>query len=318
MKKTLTILSLVLLFASLSFGQAILANTTLSAAVTSSSAQYVVVASATGINAPSASDPTKATYLFVDRELMDVRAVSSTTIQVVRGAGGTVAAPHASSAFVFVIPAYQATWINKPAPEGSCTRSNELVLPRINPSNGRISDCLGGQWHNADVTQTTFTQPSGFRFPDPGATALTSLETAGTAPSAATEQYCTEIDLPRSMVLTGLGVLNGTTVGADKHLVILYDSSGNVLANSATAGATSASASTYQKYAFTSKYFAVPARYFACVQTNGTTDTLRHAITAVNDNILGGAVTTQVFGTVKAVTLPSTFTTAKAPYYLLY
>jgi hypothetical protein len=314
---------LTLLFALLSsfaaFGQTILTNTTLSAAVTSSSSQYIVLASATGVNAPSASDNTKQTFLYVDRELMDVRGVNGTTIQVVRGAAGTVATSHASSAFVFVVPGYLSTWFNKPAPSGSCTRSNEIALPRIYPTKGIVSDCLGGQWINSGITETTFGQPSGFRFPDPGGTALTALETAGTAPSAATEQYCTEIDIPASMVLTGLGVLNGTTVGADKHLVILYDASGNVLANSAVAGATTSGASTYQKYAFVNKYFAPgPARYFACMQTNGTTDTIRHAITAVNDNVLGGAVTTQVFGTVKAVTLPSTFTTAKAPYYLLY
>jgi hypothetical protein len=92
-----------------------------------------------------------------------------------------------------------------------------------------------------------------------------------------------------------------------------------VLANSAVAGTTTSGASTYQKLDFTSKYLAAgPNRYFACVQTNGTTDTIRHALTAVNDNINGGAVTTQVFGTVIAVTLPSTFTTAKAPYFLVY
>jgi hypothetical protein len=52
--------------------------------------------------------------------------------------------------------------------------------------------------------------------------------------------------------------------------------------------------------------------------SNGTTATIRHAITSTNDNILGGAVTTQVFGTAAAITVPSTFTTAKAPYLLVY
>lgn len=302
------------------FGQTILTNTTLSSAVTSSSTRTFILASATGVSAPSASDNTKATFLYVDRELVSVTGVNGTSITVVRGSGGTTAAPHASSAVVFVIPAYQATWIGQPPPQGSCTRSNEIILPRIYPTQGVFSDCLGGQWVSSKGPgQTTYPQPNGLRFPDPGATALTALETAGTAPSANTEIYCSEIDLANSQIITGLGNLNGTTVGTDKHWVILYDSSGNVLANSAAAGATTSGASTYQKFAFTSKYYAVaPARYFACVGSNGTTDTIRHAITAVNDNILGGTVTAQVFGTAASITVPSSFTTAKAPYFLVY
>jgi hypothetical protein len=121
------------------------------------------------------------------------------------------------------------------------------------------------------------------------------------------------------MLLTGAAVLNGTTVGTNKHFIILYDSSGNVLANSTVAGTTTAGASVYQKLNFVSKYLAVgPNRYFVCDGLNGTTDTIRHAITAVNDNIIGGAVTGQVFGTAAAVTLPTTFTTAKAPYVALF
>lgn len=300
------------------FAQTVLTNTTLSAAVTSSNAKLIVVASATGITAPSTSDFTKQTYLWVDRELMDVEAVNSTTITVVRGAHGTAATLHASSAFIFVIPASKATFFGI-LPTGACTRTNELLLPRIYYPLGIISDCLGGQWINGDSLQTTRTLNNLLRSPEPGGTALTALETAGTAPSANTEQYCTEFELPYNMILTGMAVLNGTTVGTDKHLYILYDSSGKVLANTATAGTTTSGASTYQKISFTTPFYAVgPARYFGCMQTNGTTDTIRHAITAVNDNVLGGAVTTQVFGTVAAVTLPTTFTTAKAPYLAVF
>lgn len=316
--KTLKILSLLLalaLFAGVASAQTLLVNTTLSAAVSDSSGTYVNLTSATGVNAPSASDNTKATYLYVDRELMFVNAVNGTIIQVQRGAEGTLAQAHASSAVVWVIPAYQST-LFRILPAGSCTRSNEILLPRIEPKSGIISDCLGGQWVNSGPEQeSTYAQPNLLRLPDPGATALTSLETAGTAPGANTEQYCSELDIPQSMLLTGIAVLNGTTVGTDKHLVILYDSSGKVLANSATAGATSSGASTYQKYNFTAKYFVPgPIKLFGCVQTNGTTDTLRHAITAVNDNIIAGKVTGQTFGTVANVTLPSSFTTALGPY----
>lgn len=319
MKKLTITLSVILALASFALGQTILTNTTLSTAVADGNSKVIAVASATGINAPSSSDNTKATYLYVDRELLFVEAVNGTQLTVRRGASGTIGQAHASGANVFVVPAYLSTFFAT-TPAGSCTRGNELALPRINPKSGIISDCLGGKWVNSGPEQeTTYPQPNGIRTPDPGATALTALETAGTAPSAATEQYCTELDIPQSMMITGLAALNGTTVGTDKHLVILYDSTGNALANSATAGATTSGASTYQKENFTAKYFVPgPVRLFGCVQTNGTTDTIRHAITAVNDNVLGGAVTGQTFGTVAAVTLPSTFTTAKAPYFLVY
>lgn len=325
MKKTLFTLSLVLALASGAFGQTILTMTTLSAAVTDSSAQRITVASATGINAPSAFDPTKSTFVYVDRELMDVEAVSGTTLTVRRGATETAGRSHASGALVFVIPAYLVTFSGGPygappaVPAGSCTRANELYLPRIQFLSALTSDCIGGQWVTGDALTTQRLLYSGARFPDPGGTALTALETSGTAAGASTEIYCSEIDLPYSVLLTGLGVLNGTTVGTNKHFAILYDSSGNVLANTAVAGTTTSGASTYQKMNFVTKYYAVgPARYFACDGLNGTTDTIRHAITAVNDNILGGTITAQVFGTAAAITVPTTFTTAKVPYFLLF
>jgi hypothetical protein len=306
--------------------QTILPNTTLAAALNGTSRdQLLTVASATNINAPSPQDVTKQTYLYIDREAVEVRAVNGTSVSVIRGVSSTTVAAHKNGAVVFVIPASLTLYTGgrygdaPGVPQGSCTRSNELVLPRIQFQSGMISDCLGGQWVTGDMLQTSRTTNSLLRSPEPGATALTALETAGTAAAAATEIYCTEVTLPYSMLLTGAAVLNGTTVGTNKHFIILYDSSGNVLANSAVAGTTTAGASVYQKLNFVSKYLAVgPNRYFVCDGLNGTTDTIRHAITAVNDNIIGGAVTGQVFGTAAAVTLPTTFTTAKAPYVALF
>jgi hypothetical protein len=307
-----------LLLAMPAFGQTILGNTTLSTAIGSSSVKVLTVASATGITAPSTSDGTKLTYLWIDKEALEVQAVSGTTITVTRGVNSTGATTHASGAFVFVIPAFKATYFGF-IPTGSCTRANELLLPRIHFASGIISDCLGGQWIQGDSQQTTRKLDNLKRFPDPGASALTGLETAGTAAGAATEIYCTEIEVPYSMILTGLAVLNGTTVGTNKHFAILYDATGNVLANSATAGTLTAVASVYQKLNFTSPFYAVgPARYFGCDGLNGTTDTIRHAITAVNDNVLGGTITGQTFGTAAAITVPSSFTTAKVPYLALF
>jgi hypothetical protein len=332
--------------------QTLLTTTTLSAALAGMGSvngatptpnmSIVTVASATGISGPTPNTSLTSgliatsdsqTYLYMDRELMQVKSVSGTSVTVIRGIAATAAASHASGALVFIVPLNAqilwsgSTYGQAPAvPEGSCTRSSELYLPRIQFESGIVSDCNNGQWVNGDSIQTTRQWvhgstggANGFRYPDPGGVALTALETNGTAPSANTQIYCTELDLPFSLYVQGLAVLNGTTVGTDKHWVILYDAAGAVLANSATAGATTSGASTYQKFNLVSPYFAVgPARYFACMGTNGTTDTIRHAATGTNDNILGGAVTGQVFGTAAAITVPSTFTTVKAPYFMAY
>lgn len=321
--KKLTLL-FTLLFASLGFGQTLMVTTTLSAANTNSSAQKLVVTSATGINAPSTTDNTKATFLYVDRELLYVTAVSGTTVTVVRGQEGTVGTTHASGAVVFVIPAYLSTSQGGPVGSpggagGSCTRTNELLLPRLNYSTGIISDCLGGQWVSGDASQTTRYSGKILYAPNPGGTIYTSLNSTGTT-LAATTMYCTEIQLPYSRYMTGLAPLLGTVGGTDKHLVVLYDSSGNLLANSAVAGATAGTASTYEQIAFTVPFYAVgPADYFACMQTNGTTATVRMLVTSVEDGFLTKGITGQTFGTIPAtITVPTTFTTAVGPYWQLY
>ena len=162
-----------------------------------------------------------------------------------------------------------------------------------------------------------------YAFPDSGGTAYTSLNTNGTTLSATT-LYCTEVNLPTNKLLTGIALLNGTTASTDNHYVVLYDSTGVALANSALAGAIAAGASTYQKYAFTQKFFAVgPAQYFACFQSNGTTDTVRMVVTGTQDTLLtkgqtGAAAYASSLFTIGALTVPTTFTTAVGPYVSLY
>lgn len=151
-----------------------------------------------------------------------------------------------------------------------------------------------------------------------GSLALTSYETNGTAPVAGT-MYLTEIHVPYTQTWTGIGVLNGTTVGTDNHLVALYGTDGTLLANSAVAGAVTAGASVMQNRAFTSTITLVPGRYFLGVQSNGTTDTLRHLVSANGANASTGAQA-GTFGTVPATltTIPSTFTTAQGVIAQLY
>jgi hypothetical protein len=139
--------------ANVAFGQAATTSTTLSAAVSDSSVQQIVVGSATNINAPTSSH--SGSKLYVDREVMDVTAVNSTTITVVRGATGTKATPHASGATVYV--GYAATQGNPDALKqyvpvfGGCTAGNEVYLPRIYVNSayygsGFVGDCFGSVW----------------------------------------------------------------------------------------------------------------------------------------------------------------------------
>lgn len=337
----LSLFLLVCAFASALHAQTLLITTTLasatgnttSSALTTGNLSMIALTSATGVLAPTPnggnvatiSTSGGATYLYVDRELMQVVAVSGTTITVIRGIGSTAAASHASGALVFVVPAAAvANWSGgnygaaPGVPEGSCTRTAEPYLPRIQFGSGIFSDCLAGQWYNGDALQTARVTSKVVYAPNPGGTIYTSLNSTGTAPVAGT-LFCTEIQLPYSKLLTGLAVLNGTVVGTDNHLVALYDGGMNLLANSAAAGVLAATASNYQQISFTAPYYAVgPAQYFGCVQSNGTTATVRMLVTQVQDQYLTTSKT-GTFGTIPAtITAPTTFTTAVGPYLGLF
>lgn len=137
MKKLTILLSILLFVAAPLFGQTALTSTTLSSAITTTNGQSVVVASATGITAGS-------TQIYVDQELMDVRAVSSTVLTVVRGAGGTRAATHASSATAYYGAPNTSFVVRDPV--GTCTSTNYPVLPVIAVSSGRRWNCINSVW----------------------------------------------------------------------------------------------------------------------------------------------------------------------------
>jgi hypothetical protein len=342
MKKFSLILAGLLLCASSigAFGQTLVTYTTLSNALGGPSdvpgagsglSSCFVVASATGITAPTLNNPqspsasTSSTVLYVDREAIDVTSVSSTTICGNRGVDSTAARGHASGAVVAIIPAYLDTYSGTPygyppaVPSGSCTRVKELILPRIQFVSGIVSDCLNGQWVNGDSLGEERPMPP-LMSPPIGATIQTAIDTNGQAIGAATDEACTQVFLPASKYLTGLALLNGTTVGTNKWLYILRDSAGIPLANTAVAGTLTANASTYQQIAFTSPFFAVgPAIYYACLQANGTTDTYRAVLTGGNNGLYAGYITGQTFGTiVNPVTVPTTFTSAQGGYWEFY
>lgn len=138
-----------------------------------------------------------------------------------------------------------------------------------------------------------------------------------TTPSATTV-YLTQIRIPVAVTLTGIKVLNAATVGTDKYIAALFNSSGTKLANSALAGATTSGASSYQALAFTSTKAVTPGTYWIGLYVDGTTDRF-YSIPAIGEiGGLAGSVTGQTFGTVANVTLPTTFTADKGPIAFVY
>lgn len=125
--------------------------------------------------------------------------------------------------------------------------------------------------------------------------------------------YCSDVNVTRAMTVTSIDVLNGATVGTDNHLVELYDGSGQLLGNSAVAGAVTSGANAFQDRVLLSNVSIQPGLYFMCAQSNGTTDTLRMQTTST----FVATETTSVAGTFGTVpttlTVPTTFTTNVGP-----
>ena len=137
--------------------------------------------------------------------------------------------------------------------------------------------------------------------------------------TAAGTLYVSNVFLPVNKTLTGIAVMNGATVGTDKGLVALFDTSGNLLANSALAGATTVGADSWQEYAFTASYAAVgPANYIVAYQANGTTDNVKCVAASTFKGVIGDAVA-GVLGTVPdPLTFSNTFTADQGPIAYLY
>lgn len=144
------------------------------------------------------------------------------------------------------------------------------------------------------------------------------VTTAGTdATPVTTETYIGEVFIPANVTLTGISIFNGSATGTSgKVCVALANSSGAVVANSATAGTTIVGTDAYQRLPFTATYAAVgPATYYVLSQYNAT-DTRYNAHTFGD---FGAAKKTgETFGTFTTVTAPTTFTTALANIASLY
>ena len=116
-------------------------------------------------------------------------------------------------------------------------------------------------------------------------------------------------------LLTGVAFLVGATGTTDSVIVILYDNNGNVVANSALAGATVGAPAGFQAVAFTTPFQARPGLYYVGVSTNGNHATIRTQAFGYHGC---GAITSQTFGTLAAITPPTTFTASQGPVACTY
>lgn len=144
--------------------------------------------------------------------------------------------------------------------------------------------------------------------------------TGGTSTAGvATTLFMTQVQVHSGATITGIAINNAATVGTNKYIVALFDYQGKVVATSALAGVTTASASVYQKVPFTAPVLLSGASaYWIGLYINGTTDAFYTLPASKAGGGLAGTVTGQTFGTVVAVTPPTTFTAGAGPIAYTY
>jgi hypothetical protein len=177
---------------------------------------------------------------------------------------------------------------------------------------------------NATAPYTNFTT---LVVPSAGTTAPVIPATATNSGNNAA--YWSQIFIPYNVTLTGACWTNAATVTTDKRQVVLWNSAGTVLANSAAAGvADSGNANKLQCTTFSPGTVAVtgPASYFVGFVVNGSTDTfMTYQTGGAPTGYTGGAPTGYItgtaantFGTPTAITAGSTFNTAVGPLMVVF
>lgn len=123
-----------------------------------------------------------------------------------------------------------------------------------------------------------------------------------------TEQYLCAVLVEANTTLTGVALLNGSAV-AGNVTVALYDSAGALLASSASTA--QAGTAAYQQIPFAAAVAVKgPGRYFVMASFDNVAARFRSHILG---NFPAGKLTAQVYGTLAAVTVPTTFTTGLGP-----
>lgn len=132
---------------------------------------------------------------------------------------------------------------------------------------------------------------------------VTSIATIGLATSAsANSLWISEVYIDRSMILTGIGVLNGATV-AGNSIVGLYDTSGNLVASSGSTANSGTNA--FQEIPFSVTYTAKgPGRYFIAVVSNNGNHIIR-TISPADPGVLAAVQLQGGFSVPATITVPA-------------
>jgi len=165
-----------------------------------------------------------------------------------------------------------------------------------------------------------------------GAIALASI---GTNTTDVIQLWVTDILVPYNRIVTNIAMLSGGTATTDNWLAAIYDSYGRLLASTALAGQLVATANVWQVQPLALVYPASgrtssaaglaattialqgPQQYFVAVQGNGTAGGMLQTVPAPYQ-ICAGVIAAGTFGTIPAtITVPTTFTAAKAPIVYL-
>lgn len=159
--KTFALVVALLLVASVSHAQTVLSNTTLNGAITSASQNSFVLTSASASSQATVGAPAVGNCLYVEHEMMQITAISSTRVTVIRGTGGTPANLHPTSAVVFTgaCSNFKAADPEKSAGLSSlkpCTTASMGVRPWINVLTGDVWLCKSSVWTATNAKVITY------------------------------------------------------------------------------------------------------------------------------------------------------------------
>lgn len=144
-----------------------------------------------------------------------------------------------------------------------------------------------------------------------GSVAYSSLGTNTTDVNG--QVWVTSFQLPVDMTVTNIHCLQGGTATTDSVIFSLYSSSGALLGNTALAGTALSGANTFLSAALTTPYVAKAGAYFIGVQGNGTAAGAIRTVAASTYLTVASTSVSGTFGTLPAITPPTTFTADKAP-----
>lgn len=143
-KNILLLVSLLLSLAMPAAAQNAFTSTTLNGAITTPVSNPGSSIPTTQVTLTSGTGVTTSTYLYVDRELMQVTSIAnSPRFTVIRGVQGTIISSHATLATVRIgLP----QWFGSAPKAGSCTASSEIINPYININTGDVFTCTNSLW----------------------------------------------------------------------------------------------------------------------------------------------------------------------------